>query len=409
MKKVIIILAALFLIILLVSCVSTGFTEGLYSIVQVDYTGPEPITVDGTQVGTVEINQTGNILQIKYSVTSDWLLFSLREDVLWGKDHFVFSKYFNPMGTDTFEHTIDLNSLGVEPGTVLTFFIQLQLMCPTQCCVPILTRLGINYEIENGGGGASIKANVTAEPYRAQTVEYDWTIEKTAEPVDCMELQPGESGAATFTVNITKGPPQVLTDSASITGVVEVYSNDSTVNILDIQLTLLKNGIPVDTTAVDFSSNPNLVIGEHGFYQYNWDVTGIINDGIANYAVQADVVTDVGPADPISDPFDFTNITLLGEIDEELYVDDIKDYSGIGNFEIFPSYSMIPITLDQSMSLSYIMIIIAPVNCDEIGFLDNTAIATELDTGESISDDWELCFRTPDCNCDLGFVLTQGY
>lgn len=408
MKKVIFVVSALFLVLLLAGCLtSTTAKEGVFYTTQALYMGPIPIEISSEEVGIFELTKTDSELKLKYTMTAtktSWVINMIYEKVTGGVIPYELGPQWVNPASAMFEDTIDLNALGVVPGTILTFHIKIGLL--EGGCNPYSYIIDFTYEVPNGGGGAAPKAVVTAVPYRERTIEYDWELTKEVDPLDCLELQQGETGVATFTLKATRTEVSIAEDFY-VKGEVEVYSEDSSLTISAMVINLFEDDTFVASTTVDYSATPTLEEDEHGFYPYNWNLIGINPD--ATHTVRADVVTDIGPADAISDIFDFTNITSIGEYDEEAYLDDAIDDFYKGLFDITtPGYPSFPITLTETSVLYYVVEITAE-ECEESGWITNNATLTESYWGTTHLASATLCFYSTECDGDLGCVLTQGY
>lgn len=432
MKKIFYIISSLLLIIIFASCVSnkSSNSEKVFdtkAVIVVNEGDPVPLKrTDGTQVGTVTAFIPTDRINIIYM--SDYRL-ELVDEKLYTPEGILYNRYYSTHPPDRYSFSRLIEKPYIPDST---FFIKVWI---SDGCnfYPAYA----HFQISASGGGVTT-SSITVNSTRTQIVEYDWTIEKSVEPLDCLEIDPGEFETATFTVDVTRGPPQVTNEHYFVDGILEVWEQSGTtpMTILIIDLEFGYLYVPPgpafsESFAIKPSSLPNpvsqsnLYFGSlgvpspgdfvplaakqltpsgnaidplnHEEYPYSWNLTGIITNPNLDYRIKATVITTIGQIEILSDSIGFLP-HITEEIDEQAYVDDLIDYSGVGNFIVPPPYTLIPITLDDSMSLEYRMPILAPATCGEIGWLDNVATVTELDTGESMSASLSYCLQTPTCD-----------
>lgn len=135
------------LIFLLISICSISLIGAIEPLVVklVNYSGPQSIKIDDLEIGRFELSSLNNAIQAKARITKpEWLMVSIRIDVINSGKNYIFSKYFYPLGDKTFEQNIDLESIEAQAETPLDFIIQIEVLSPGNC-IPEITRFGFNY------------------------------------------------------------------------------------------------------------------------------------------------------------------------------------------------------------------------------------------------------------------------
>lgn len=244
----------------------------------------------------------------------------------------------------------------------------------------------------------------TAEGHWSRTRDYDWTIEKNVTPSNLV-LGTGQSGTFNYVINVTRGEPTTV-DAYTVTGQIcisnpfqfaitltslidEFYSFDGTT------LTLLQS------TPIDFSSNPELAVGEQGCYPYELTMPPGFTPGTLQYknravasGVQVGTTNPVYGANSTFVPVVFPAEPTLTETDESASV--IDNLPCPAGFTCTPAGGMWNFAASASQPLN---VLVTNVNapCGQMFTFVNTATLTEDDSGEQSSDDASSTVNTPSC------------
>jgi hypothetical protein len=254
--------------------------------------------------------------------------------------------------------------------------------------------------------GLQLEVTKTADSFWERRTEYDWTIEKAADPIS-LDICSGASGMITYTLTATR----TLASESEVFGVQgEIcISNTGTASTEEMSVVdeiWSKTGedpwelyLSVD---IDVSANPVLDPGESHCYPYEIAFTPIPGARYKNIVYVYDI--DFRASSNVIH-FELPAMPISTEYDAEADVTDVQ-YCPDG-FSCTPSDPG-PWHLYDSEIISFTKDVYnESTMCDTYYYLDNDATLEEMDSGETHTASARVTIYT--CPCDTGCSLTIGY
>jgi hypothetical protein len=260
-----------------------------------------------------------------------------------------------------------------------------------------------------GGEPTSIEVVKTADGFWERRTEYDWTIEKTADPTS-IDICSGASGMITYTLIATRSMTSEI-DVYGVRGEICVTNTGGAptecLEILEVIWVLPEGGAGWEllTQSVDVSAKPVLDPGETYCYPYEILFTPVPGARYKNIVR----VSYCNPENTVADQVSFELPAMPSpggeEIDEEALVTE-TEYCPAG-FICTPSdpgpwhlYDSETIVFTKTVEYDTAM-------CDTYYDLLNEVVLEETDTGELRADSALVEIYT--CPCGGGCTLTIGY
>jgi len=269
--------------------------------------------------------------------------------------------------------------------------------------------------LAQGQAGTTLTAEKSAEGFWEKYIEYDWTIEKSANPT-YLELGKGDFGFVDYTLTITK--TQVSeTEKIGVRGTITVTNGGEVIteNLKLVDQVEYKIGAgqfqPL-AGATQIITPPQLAPGETGSYDYEILFTPVAG-AIYRNTVKVTITNHSGhlgeefgpePKADFSLPAEPTLIEKdkCAEVVDSAQIDDSED-----SFDYTDPWPG-PWTVCDSTIITYTaMITNVSAMCDSWYYLDNTATLTEKDSGTTHDASAEVEIYT--LPCSYNNALTIGY
>jgi hypothetical protein len=264
-----------------------------------------------------------------------------------------------------------------------------------------------------GPRGTTITGTKTAESSATETIDYDWTIEKSNPPDQVPYVIPlGETQAATFSITVTRLEPTVTWVNGAVSGEICLNNTGSAstrgLQLRDVLQVESSPGVWTDVTPVTvIPVGAQIPAGETRCYPYSFDIElerGKSYRNLATAAIDNFYGYEGSPHEiEISTAVVINETTIIN--DEEVEISDI--------FECPTGFTCTPLTQSWTATGSIVIPVSIEITnneaeCDQTFRVVNTATLEEIDSGIDRDSSAEIDIFSGSCTA-LGCVGSYGY